>query len=376
MADEPARASRFGACGHALRRSAADIVERRRIRALVTAEARYLRPGPYVRAGSRLWHRPWAHLPEHLVRTKGFPRRSWRRRLVDGARGMLTPSWFWVRRRPGTTQRYDIAVATSDGGLVLLDALGGRAARIDSSLPVESLALRQRFARHVPSPSFEVHEGGRVVVEELVAGRYVDPDQTPETIAALSALADRWTQLVRAEAEDTWEELLRATVEACRGLDLPPAVLRTLRAGVPVEVLDWPRVPSAADATLRNVVLTPTGPVLIDLGDVRLEPAHSWLLGAVADGGPPLLAYYLDGGFDRQLHELTSQAARSTAPGAAWPPGPWTREDALAVRTCVVTALEADGDQARLVTGVRHRWRRLENDLTTARAALGSRGAT
>lgn len=337
--------------------------DRERAEALdrVRGERARLVPGVYVPAGPSVWRRLGTALPGHLRRTKAHDARGPARRVLDGLRAVTRPGVLLVRRTASGEHRYPIAVATFEGGVVLLDPSGGVVARVRTGPDHEADALRRRLAAHVATAAFEPAEDGRVVVEEFVAGDAVLDLPADDLEDVVRRLCEGWTRLSAAEAEGTWDELLDTAVEACRGLDVPGPVRRVVEAGVPPEVRGWPLVPAATDARLRNVVRRDGVPVLIDLADVRLEPWFAYPLGTVLDGGATLFGRYLAGGLDDVLGGL------ATAAGAAWPPAPWSRLDVLAVRTLVVTA-QADGTEPSvLAEGVRRRWRPVERLLRASR---------
>lgn len=336
--------------------------ERSRELGRVRDAAAWLVPGPYVPVAPGLWRRVGTRLPDHLHRTKGHDARGLRRRAIDAAVAVVRPTAFVVRRTAAGRHAYPIAVAAYDGGTVLLDPRGGTVARLRTEPAPRADELRRRLARHVATPAFETVDDGHAVVEELVTGGTVLDLPAGEVEAVVRRLCADWAGLTAAEAGGTWDEVLDTTFEACAGLDLPEAVQAVVARGVPDEARGWPLVPAATDARLRNVVLRDGVPVLIDLGDVRLEPCLAYPLGAVVDGGPALLARYLDGDLDDAFAELSAAAGRT------WPPGPWSRLELLAVRTCVVT-VQADGAAPeRVAAGVRRRWRPVERALAARRA--------
>lgn len=341
------------------------------VRDTIRNESAYLVPGTYVMAGETLWRRRGTTLPEHLRSTKAWQHASRSERLREAVRRAVLPSTFRVVRTSSGEHRYPLAVVAFDGAPVLLDPTGGTVARFRANTPPRAAELRARLARHVPTPRFEEREGGRVVVEDFVPGTSLATLGPEDLWAVLRLLARRWAALTAGEAEGTWDSLLRATLSSCAGIEVPPLVGAALAHGFPTGAEGWPMVPSAPDAKLRNVVLSgDRGPVLIDLGDVRLDPAHSYLLGAVADGGPAALDRYLAGDLDDELAAIVGR------PAAAWPPEPWSHIDALAVRTCVVTYQETGARRQLLEDGIRRRWTRVERTLRSSAAAPASPDAT
>lgn len=317
----------------------------------VRSQADLLAAGLYVPAGPTVWRRVGVRLPDHLRRTKSRDDRGRRRRVLDAARGVLRPPVFRVRRSEAQRHEYPIAVATFDGGVVLLDPGRGKVARTHAEAGGGDEELRRRLARHVATPEFSIEDDGRLLIEEFVDGDTVLDLPADEIEQVVRALVDGWTRLTAAEADGTWDDLVDTAVSLCSGLDLPPEVLAAVERGVPDTARGWPLVPAATDATLRNVVLRRGEPVLIDLGDVRLEPSFSYPLGAIADAGPRVITTYLAGGLDDALAPLAA------AVGTSWPPSPWSRLDLLAIRTCVVTLQAVGRDRDALTEGINRRWR-------------------
>ena len=320
---------------------------RARIRDVVRRESRLLRPGLYVMAGDKLWRHWRSALPVHLRQTKGRPAGTgsagrtsepWHTQLQRRLLGLALPSAFWNGRGGADATGYPLAVATYDGGVVLLDPDRGRVARrhAGGAFPPTYTELRTRLGRHLELPAFEVRDGGRLVIEDFVRGQHFLDVGTARQVEVLREITRRYARLTANESEGVCSDLVSATMSAARRAPLPPELSRLLDL-VPVEKAagSWPMVPSAMDATVRNLIVVDGRPVLIDLGDVRLDPFFAFPIGMIANARPDGLAAYLDGELDSDVAALFA-AAEST-----WPLSHGGREALIGVRICIASYQEA-----------------------------------
>lgn len=348
-----------GAVGGLLRARARRSAARGAVRSL---EGR-LRPGRYVMAGDSLWRHHRAEVPEHLRLTKGRtgtgPGGGVRAAAARTARAVVLPSGF--RARGGPPDGFSLAVATYDGGVLLLDPDGGRVARTvpPGGLPAGYAEMRERFGAHLSSPTFEVVDGGSLVVESFVPGRHLLDLPAEEQVEALRRLLRATADLTAAEGGGTCAGLVRAAVEAAGRTEVPGRVAELLSAVPAVELAgSWPLVPTATDATVRNLLVQADGtPVPIDLGEVRLDPFVLYPVGMVANARPAGLSAYLAGELDPEV------AALFGAAGGHWPLTGDGREALLALRVCVVGAQEAGApgtmDDEQFTRAVARRWANL-----------------
>lgn len=341
----------------------------------VRAEAHLLRPGMYVMAGPRLWRHWRVPAPAHLRRTKGWgatsrpPAATARRpdgRAHAALRRLLLPSVFVVpAARPGATRdgaaRFPLAVVAAGRRVVLLDPHGGRAARRyePGYLTAEQVELRRRFAAHLGGPAFEVHEDGTLLLEDFVTGRHVADLAAEERLDVARQLLGGYARLVAAEGGGDASAAVERVLADVDPADLPPQV-----AG-PLASLDlrraartWPLVPTATDATAKNLVVTAAGvPVPIDLGRLRRDPFFLYPVGILGDARPDVLRAFLTGELDAEVRGMLDAA------GVAWPLDADGRAALLAVRLLLESHREATVtgvyDRARFVSALERRGRPL-----------------
>nr|WP_297425133.1 hypothetical protein [uncultured Actinotalea sp.] len=282
----------------------------RRVRVLALGPL--LSRGLLVADAPDVWRRPRTRLPVHLARTKtsvraARPTARGSEALAQHVRRVLHGGWAWHRR--GRTDGYPIAVVTFDGGFVLLDPGRGTVRHhYPAALAAGYGDLRRRFGRHVPSPGFEVLDGGRVVVEEYVDGAYLTDLPPQDQIDAVGGLVHRYADLTRSEAEGTCADVVRELDEVLRW-DLPTDFRTALAAPWLTEALRrWPLVPSATDAHPKNLVVAAGRTAVVDLGTVRLEPFCGFPVGVVLHTSPHVLGGFLEGALDAPFGALLAAA--------------------------------------------------------------------
>ena len=232
-------------------------------RARVRQDDALLRPGWYLRSGETVWRHWRAALPQHLRLSKGetHPKRvsstALRALVMVSAtlQGALPPVVFRSSSGSGT---YEIAVAADDGGLVLLDPAQGRVARTYGarSIDPEYVELRRRFERHLPAPSFEVVDGGRLLVEEFIEGSHFAGLNGNEQVSAVREIFRRYASLAAHEGEGDSRELVSAALAAVSAGSAGQLLdqVHDLLSSAPELVSlagQWPLVPSATDASVK-----------------------------------------------------------------------------------------------------------------------------
>lgn len=328
-------------------------------RELIRAEEDLLAPGLYVRSGETVWRHWRARLPAHLHLSKAVRRAakaSPRQAIASMVHRWLPPLALRVAR--DSQGPFTIAVAADDGGLVLLAPEHGRVARTYGSREIDGdyIALRRRYMEHVLTPRFEVAEGGRLLIEEFVQGRHF-ADLPPEgQVDVVKKVLTRYASLTRDEGEDPAQDWVEESLHGVEKGNAPAEVGRLLSTrDLRLTATQWPTVPSATDASVKNVIVRPDGsPVLIDLGNLRLDPFFYYPVGLVAMARGQVLDEYLTGGLDAELDELYA-AARALPPV-----GKDGRTAVLALRLAMTSHRDAVAvggfDQAVFDAALARRW--------------------
>lgn len=328
-------------------------------RDLIRTEEDLLAPGLYLRSGETVWRHWRARLPDHLRLSKsgqGHASASPRQRISSTVQRWLPP----LALRVGRDSRgpFTIAVAADDGGLVLLAQDRGQVARTYGSREIDSdyVALRRRYERHLPTPSFEVAGEGRLIVEEFVVGRHFAELAPSHQVDVAKEVFARYTSLTRDESEGFAQDWVEESLRAVREGNAPAEVAQLLQAeGLPLSSPQWPTVPSATDASVKNVIVRPDGsPVLIDLGNLRLDPFFYYPVGLVAMARGHVLEQFLTGDLDAELNELYAAA------GARPPLGEDGKKALLALRLAMTSHREAVShgpfDQTVFDAALARRW--------------------
>lgn len=336
---------------------------RRGTRARVLQDDALLRPGWYLRSGETVWRHWRAPLPEHLRLSKGETRQTPARsnapralRIVSSTlQRAFPPVTFRSRRGSGT---YPIAVAADDGGLVLLDPARGRVARTYGarSIDPEYVELRRRFERHLPTPAFEVVDDGRLLVEEFVEGSHFAGLDGPDQASVVRGVFRRYASLAAHEGEGDSRGSVSAALAAVRAGQLPDEVHDLLGSPELVSMSGrWPLVPSATDASVKNLIITSSGSATpIDLGNIRLDPFFYYPVGLVTMARGEVLTQYSAGRMDDAVGTLFS------AVGCPYPLDERSRSVLLALRSALTSHREATAsgtfDQAAFDCAMARRW--------------------
>lgn len=280
---------------------------RRRTRELARTAEHLLRPGLYLRAGESVWRHWRAALPPHLRQSKLGARSGTPRALLAAAAHRLLPPLV-LRVGRGRGGIFSIVVSADDGGLVLLAPAEGQVARTYGSRRVDDdyVDLRRRFETHVATPRFEVRDGGRLLVEEFVHGRHFLDLEPDHQLGVVRDLLRRYAVLGTHEGEGD-SRVRVATTLAAVSRGSPPGEVAELLATPRIEAWSraWPLVPSATDANVKNLIVRPDRtPVLIDLGNIRLDPVFYYPVGVVVMARGHVLDRFLAGDLDDELHAL------------------------------------------------------------------------
>ncbi len=218
--------------------------------------------------------------------------------------------WGGSTRRQG----YPIAIATWDGGCVLIDPAGQRVAR---QLPAEhagreQLALRDRWAKHVPTPSYYLEPGGVWIVEEYVAGEHLSVAPDHLQIELVRGFLRSYRRLVEDEAPEhrTGPAHHLASREVLLAL---PIEIRHRLEGLPLlrEVDRWPWVATTSDHSLKNVILAPGKLVFIDVMPFVFRPFFDLPVALLTLWGASLPAVrraHLGGDLETELRDIFAAA--------------------------------------------------------------------
>ena len=171
-------------------------------------------------------------------------------------------------------------------------------------LAEEHLALRERFARYVPSPDFAFLEQGNVVSERFVEGTPIDAVSPPQRVDAVIKLLEGIGRSARAASQSEPREAEHLdTREVFRRSPLPEAAhhqAELLRLVGPSVLL----VPVHGDLGARNILWVEEDqrPSVIDFGTLGSGPVLVDALKLVTDLPDALKR----GQFDRELAEIWS----------------------------------------------------------------------
>jgi hypothetical protein len=320
-----------------------------------------LRPGLFLHSGGTLWRHWREPASDHVRITKGQRRAAGygsagRRRVVTMLHrlvSLMAAGFVWVKPHGGP-YRFPLAIAASDGGCVLVDPRRGHVARTYGSGPIprEQVRLRARWSAHVASPSFEVSNDGRLLLEEYVHGEHIGSLSVPRQTEVVRRVHRAYAGLVAAEGEGSSREFLEPLLRPAVLSRLPTPLQEHLGHPALAALSDsWPMVPTARSCDERNVIISNrVMPVFIDSIPLDLQPFFSVPVGVItswARTAPHLRHTYFAGGFDRELATLFTSA------GAEYIPSPAFRQMLVAVslisRAAIFVRLSTRGDDTAFV---------------------------
>jgi len=280
-------------------------------RRTAAAAGRYLRPGIYRPISETLWARRGAHLPEHLLRTKAGSSLRCEGESVPYRVFRLLAGVFVVSgSRRGRTA--DIVVASFDGGIVVLDQVGGRVYRTYGPGRVTRADERRRriFTDHVSAPQFWLRDGGAVVEEELIEGQYLGDMRCEERAELVTTLVEQFAALTAAYGSDTPSVTDRDLETLLHQVDVPASFAHAWESSS----TDWfsvetPWIPTPREANAKNLVVRPDGrPAPIDLGDLQVDPYFIYPVGILIAAGNDGIRRFLAGGADYSFATLFEAA--------------------------------------------------------------------
>jgi hypothetical protein len=300
-------------------------------RAELRMDAAVLRPGLWVTSEPRL-SRHWRQrqLPAQLAaRAHRLPPESGLGPHLRGlVRGLLSLVWVpRVRQDPAAARagRFPIHLPSSySPEAVLFDPARGKVLRLRRDLSSQlRIELPTRLSAHLKVAPFEVIEGGRYILEELVAGVPMrDVTDEAQRAAAVAKLLDGYTSVVTAERKGVSRDLVAAALESAATVSLPSELrvwLRQNGATVVERAASWPLVPSHTDLDTSNVVLGDRGPVLVDFEWAAyrpffFDPVSLILREASESGRTDLLRDFLGSRYDDRLRALCEAAGCAPEP--------------------------------------------------------------
>lgn len=286
---------------------------------------------------------------------------------------LVPPYVFWCRGNGQAT----VAVGTQDGGAVLIAPTRGYVIRTHATSAFNDNYERRRriFEKHLPSPRFELVEGGRTLREEFVHGRYFFDLPLADRLEVTRNMLAGYESLTRAGGSSGSRALLNPVMDALAQTSPPEDFSALLRATLTTKaVRNWRRVPSASDPRPKNIVVyEDLVPVPIDIGRLRLDPFFYYPIGFVAHAGHGVRDAYLRGELDVDFDRLFA------ASGADYEADERGRLGLLAVRTLVAAYKECspDGnfDVPRFNWVIERRWRSVlaPSPRSRSRTPLGSK---
>lgn len=329
----------------------------RRNRRTAAGGASFLRPGVYFPHSETLWARRGAHLPDHLLRTKGGRSSiSARASTLYLQFRLMAGAFVVLGSRRGRTA--ELVVASFDGGIVVLDHAGSRVFRTYGTgrMSAADECRRRQFTDHVSAPQFWFREDGAVVEEELIEGAYLGDVSHEQRAGLITILVEQFTALVAAcgsEAPSLTDRDLHVLLSQ---VDVPPGFARAWEDSV----TEWfssetPWIPSPREANAKNIVMRSDGrPAPIDLGDLQVDPYFVYPVGILIAAGSEAMRRFLVGDEDYSFATLFAVADQS------WDGTPSERRGLLLTR--IVYAAHKDSlaeghvDRAVFTASLRRRW--------------------
>lgn len=286
---------------------------RDRRRTAATAR-RFLRPGLYRPISETVWARCGAHVPVHLLRTKVGTRSRGERTSVPYRTFRAVAGVFAVLgSRRGRTA--ELVVSAFDGGIVVLDEVGGRVYRMYGAgrMTPEDEYRRRRFTDHVSAPRFRMRDDGMVIEEELVEGSYLDDLALDERAALIGVLVEQFAALTRSYGSDTPSVIDRDLEGLLRQVDVSPALARAWeRSSIRWLSFGTPWIPTPREANAKNIVVRQDGrPAPIDLGDLQVDPFFVYPVGILIAAGSEIIRGFLSGEANYSFEVLFAAAGQS-----------------------------------------------------------------
>jgi hypothetical protein len=289
-------------------------------RGVVSVEKNRLRNGLFINTGGSVWYYWRQKLPAHVRRSKG----SGLFRLATGLNSIIPllhaifPRMMWV----GSNQSrcgFPIAIASADGGCILLNPAARKVARIfGAPLSADQIELRKRWSRHVASPEFEVTEKGRLLTETYVRGRHIHELPFASQLNLVRQVFHAYTNLVRAEGVGSCEAEIRLLRVACANGQIPTSISRHLsRSELLLAAGGWPLVPTGSDNAADNAIVANKDTALIftDCMPMRWRLFFSHPIGVTVGWFvPELRKAFLAGDLDSELVELFAAAGVTLNP--------------------------------------------------------------
>ena len=163
--------------------------------------------------------------------------------------------------------------------VVLLAPEMGRVYRFSPSIAFTSkyIDTREKIRCYLPTPSYDVIENGRGLVEEYIWGvglKHASPEVAVNAVKELLGRIRYGCLLFAGAVENTQAERYLAWVSE------PEFKAFCMERGADdrlvAEILGAPRIPSQNDLEPKNIILTPSGPVVIDLAAPNIAWTPFW----------------------------------------------------------------------------------------------------
>lgn len=318
---------------------------------------RFLRPGLYRPISETVWARWGAHVPVHLLRTKvGIRSRAERTSIPYRVFRAVAGVFAVLGSRRGRTA--ELVVAAFDGGIVVLDELGGRVYRTYGAgrMTPEDEHRRRRFTDHVSAPHFRIRNDGMVIEEELIEGSYLDDMALDGRAALIGVLVEQFAALTSSYGGENPSVTDRDLEALLHQVDVTPALARAwkrsstrwLSSGTP-----W--IPTPREANAKNIVVRPDGrPAPIDLGDLQVDPFFVYPVGILIAAGSEIMRRFLSGEADYSFEVLFAAA------GQSWGGTADERRGLLLARIVYAahkdSLVEGDSDRVIFAASLHRRW--------------------
>ena len=303
-----------------------------------------LKPGLFVSTSARVWRHWGTPLPEHLRLSKGG-----RLGTLDGGLAArfggsfrastqsAIPPCFFLSGSHGIRHGFPLVVAASRESLIFLDPETARVHRTPGTgrrFSDEYVNLRDGYAQHIPSPRFDILDGGSLLYEEYCTGGLFRNLPIGARLSVVRYFFDRFTDLVRSKGRDSSYLQVSAAVERASNARLP-ASLRKVLEDTDISALahNWPLVPSQSDFHHANLIMMNDRAVVIDFPSwgMSLQPYFVDIVGLPLQAGDDIRRAMLHGEFDDKLAQLVSATGDSPSELLAWKAG-------LLAARCLVVA--------------------------------------
>ncbi|MCG5533869.1 hypothetical protein LRF89_10520 [Halorhodospira sp. 9621] len=172
------------------------------------------------------------------------------------------------------------------------------------SFNAEYVSIREKIRAYLPTPAYRVIQDGRALVEEFVWGVDLNQASSDSASDAVKGILNRirlgcFLFVTEGGKRQVAQDLVSAGDAEVKAFCLA----RGVEYRVVVKLLGAPQIPSQNDLEPKNIILTPGGPVVIDLAATNLAWTPFWY-----DAMRLILTYdaygYWRGSYDLELRNI------------------------------------------------------------------------